>query len=387
MPSDPPESVPLHLGPIALAPTLTVSNLGWDSNIFYQPDDEAVGDFTATTNPRVLGWMRLGRARFRGRANLNLVYFQDHPSQRSIDSDYEGRFDLVLTRVTPYVSATWVSTKQPTGFEVDQRIRRHERSVTAGAALEIGPRTNVDIAVRRAGTEFSDQGDFQDPLVSEFDDYNSQGVSASFRHDLTPFTSVAVTVDGHEDRFDEAPERDTNNIEIGSDLEFRPFAMISGHAYVGWFRIQMVNGDSLPFEGVAAAVDLAYTLLGATRFALQAERDVQYSAIRDQQAYLHAGLTVSVNHRFGESWDVGGRAGRHHLTYGLFEGSGDLVVPGAESDAPPENITLYGGEVGYRLGPSMRLAFGLNQQHRRSTGVSTRGYRRTLAGMSVNYAF
>ena len=118
------------------------SRIRLDSNIFYQPDADAVGDFTATTIPRVLGWMRLGPARVRGRANLNPVYFQDYPSQRSVDSDYEGRFDLVLTRLTPYVSATWVSAKQPTGFEVDERIRRHEKeNVTAGAGLELGPCT------------------------------------------------------------------------------------------------------------------------------------------------------------------------------------------------------------------------------------------------------
>ena len=313
-PVDPPESVPFRLGPVALAPTLSVTNLGWDSNVFYQSDAEAVGDFTATTSPRVLGWMRLGRARVRGRANLNLVYFQDHPSERSVDSDYEGRFDLVLTRLTPYVSATWVSAKQPNGFEVDERIRRHEKNVTAGVGLEMGPRTNLDLAVRRQRAEFNDQGDFQDPLVSEFDDYTSQGVSASLGHDLTPFTSLVVNVDGHEDRFDDAPERDTNSVGIGSGVEFQPFAMISGHAYVGWQRIEMVNVDSPSYEGLTATVNLAYTLLGATRFNLQAQRDVEYSAVRNQAGLSACGLEGFGQHRFGETWDAGARVGRYHLT-------------------------------------------------------------------------
>jgi hypothetical protein len=385
VPVDPPESAPLRLGPVALAPTLSVTNLGWDSNIFNQP--HAVGDFTATTNPRVLGWMRLGRARVRGRANLNLVYFQDHPSQRSVDSDYEGRFDLVLTRVTPYVSATWVSAKQPNGFEVDERIRRHEKNVTAGAGLELGPRTNLDLAVRRQRAEFNDEGDFQNPLVSEFDDYTSQGVSASLRHDLTPFTAVVVNVDGHEDRFDDVPERDADSVGIGSGVEFRPFAMISGHAYVGWVRIEMVNGDSPPFGGLTAAVNLAYTLLGATRFNLEAQRDVEYSAVRNQEAYLLAGLTASVTHRFGETWDAGARVGRYHVTYGLFEDSGAPVVTGPQPNAYSEDVTLGGGELGYRVGPRMRLAFRLYQQNRDSDLGPTRGYGRTVAGMSINYAF
>ena len=92
-----------------------------------------------------------------------------------------------------------------------------------------------------------------------------------------------MTVDGHQDRFDEAPERDTNSIGIGSGLEFRPFAMISGHAYVGWVRVQMVNGESPPFGALTLAVDLTYTLLGATKFTLQAERDVEYSAVQESR--------------------------------------------------------------------------------------------------------
>ena len=387
VPVDPPESVPLRLGPVALAPTLAVTNLGWDSNVFYQPDAVAVGDFAATTNPRVLGWMRLGRARVRGRANLNLVYFQDHASQRSVDQDYEGRFDLVLTRVTPYVSATWVSAKQPNGFEVDERIRRHEKNVTAGVGLEMGPRTNLDLAVRRQRAEFDEQSDFQDPLVSAFDDFTSQGVSASLGHDFTPFTSLVVNVDGHEDRFDDVPERDTNSVGISSGVEFRPFAMISGHAYVGWVRIEMVNGDSPPFGGLTAEVNLTYTLLGATRFILQAQRDVEYSAVRNQNAYLLGGLTASVNHRFGETWDAGARVGRYHVTYGLFEDSSAPVVSGPQPNAYAEDATQGGGELGYRVGPRMRLAFVLYHQHRESDLGPTRGYGRTVAGMSVNYAF
>jgi hypothetical protein len=43
--------------------------------------------------------------------------------------------------------------------------------------------------------------------------------------------------------------------------------------------------------------------------------------------------------------------------------------------------------LGYRVGPHMRLAFVLNQQHRDSALGPTRGYSRTVAGMSVNYAF
>jgi hypothetical protein len=385
--ADAPETAPVRLGPVALAPTLSVTNLGWDSNVFQQADGTEVGDFTAITSPRVQGWLRVGRVRVRGRASLDFFYFQDHASERSVDSNYEGRLDLSLGRLTAYTSGTWVDAKQLYGFEVDDRIRRHETSATGGAVLEIGPRTSLDVAARRRRAEFGNEANFQDPLISEFDDYTSQGLSASFRHDLSPYTSVAMTVDEHQDRFDEAPDRDTNNIGIDSGVDFRPVAMVGGHAYVGWVRVQMVNGESPPFGALTLAVDLTYVLLGATKFVLQAERSVEYSAIRNQDVYLMTGITGTVNHRFGEKWDAGGRFGHYRLTYGLFEDSADSSGSAPESGADPAIVRRYGGEVGYRVGPSMRVAFGLYQQDRRSMVTSVRDYQRTVAAMSVNYIF
>ena len=366
----------LRLGPLALAPSLTLRNFGWDSNVFRQPTDGVEeGDFTATTSPRIQGWLRLGRARVRGQSTLDFVYFQNHPSERSVDQYHEGALELPLGRVTPYVSGTWVNAKQTYGFEVDARIRRREQTGRAGADFRLSPRTSIDVTARRSRVEF-DPADFQDPFTSEFDDYTSRSASIAVRHELTPFTSVAVTVDKRQDRFDLAPERDSDSLGIASGFEFKPFALVSGKAYLGWLRVDLVEPGSQSFGGVVGAVDLAYTLLGATRLAVQVNRDVSYSAMRDQAAYLLSGVTASATHRLGEGWDVVGRVARHRLSYGLFESSGESGVPPQipASDAAQEQeiVTDLGGEMGYRIGPAMRLAFVLSRQHRRSSVVAAR---------------
>ena len=118
-----PPTAPIRLGPLALAPTLTVSNLGWDSNVF-QVDADPASDFTGTARPETQAWLRLGPARLRGRSALDFVYFQDHPSERSVDADNEARLDLPLARIRPYTTARWIRAREPFGFEIDQRIRR-----------------------------------------------------------------------------------------------------------------------------------------------------------------------------------------------------------------------------------------------------------------------
>ena len=59
--------------------------------------------------------------------------------------------------------------------------------------------------------------------------------------------------------------------------------------------------------------------------------------------------------------------------YGPFEDSGAPVVTGPQPNAYSEDVTLGGGELGYRVGPRMRLAFRLYQQNRIRTSARPGG--------------
>ena len=74
--SDPPEAVPLRLGPVTLAPAVTLTNFGWDSNVFQQQvAADPVGDVTATVTPDIRSWIRLGRARVSTQQHIRLLLF------------------------------------------------------------------------------------------------------------------------------------------------------------------------------------------------------------------------------------------------------------------------------------------------------------------------
>jgi hypothetical protein len=389
VPSDPPVSVPVRLGPVAIAPAISVTHLGWDSNVFHRDaGSDPVGDFVATATPQVRSWARLGRVRLQARNTLDFVYFQEYSNERSIDGDHEGRVDVPLARLTPYVSGRWLRARQRFGFEIDERIRRHGTTAVAGVDVRIGPRTNIDVSARRTRLEFSQTAGMSDLLVRNFYDHTSQGVALSVRQRLTPLTALSVTVDTQRDEFDLVPWRDSDSLRITSGVEFQPFALVSGRASVGWRKLELVSPGAPAFSGLVTSVDLAYTLLGATRFAVQAARDVSYSAFEGQHAFLLSGMTGSVAHRFGGGWDAMARAGRHRVSYELF-GLGTVAAAQAPESFGPnrETVTELGGQVGYRLGPDVRLAFDLGQFERRSTVLAGRGYGRTRATVSISYGF
>lgn len=384
--ADPPESVWLRLGPLALAPTIALTNLGWDSNVFQRPvDADPVGDFTATIAPELQGWLRLGRARASFRGALNYAYFRDYPSERSTDTAYGGRLELPQARVGPYVSARWIDARQRFGFEIDERTRRKEQTVVGGVVLRMAGRTQIDVAGRRSRLDFTRTDTLLDPLVSDFYDYTSHGLTLTVRRDLTPLTAVTVVVDGYQDRFDIFPQRDSNAFGVSSGFEFKPLALISGRALVGWTRVNVIEAGGSLFSGFVTSVDLGYTLLGATRFGIQAERGLSYSAIRGQHAFLLEQVKLSVLHRLDGNWDIGGRVGWYRSTYGLFLN----LLP--ETDVPleknHENVADYGGALGYRLGPDTRIAFDVIRFHRRSSVAVGREYKVTRAGMSIVYRF
>jgi Putative beta-barrel porin 2 len=376
---DEPERVPVRLGPVALVPTLAFST-EWDSNVFLQSNpSENPDDLTTTVTPRVEGWSRMGPARLRSQVTLGFFHFRDHPGEGSIDVNHDGRLELPLTRITPYLSWRWIDAKERFGYEIDDRVRRHEAGATVGVTVHMGARTDLGVSASRGRFDLESSPTSTSPFVSDYPNNDTQGLSLGVHHQLTPLTGFGVNVSGHRERFDD-PSRDSKGLDISAGFDFTPFALVTGSAYLGWFRAEMLNSGEPPISGFAGSVDLSYTLFGATRFSIQLHRDLSFSAIRGQQAYLNGGISAAVAHRLNETWDVGARVSRNLQTYDVFETTDT-------GQADQEIVTNYRGDVGYRVGPDTRLGFVVSHQTRGSTFTSARGYGGSHVGVTVGYRF
>ncbi len=70
------------LGFIRFTPSITLTNLGVDTNVFNELDDPK-DDFTVTFGPKAEFWSRLGpRGHLYGNVGLDYQYFQEYDSQR-----------------------------------------------------------------------------------------------------------------------------------------------------------------------------------------------------------------------------------------------------------------------------------------------------------------
>ena len=80
-----------HLGFIRFTPSIALTNLGVDTNVFNELEDPK-DDFTVTFGPKAEFWSRLGpRGRLYGSVGIDYQYFQEYDSQRVVWDRRRGR--------------------------------------------------------------------------------------------------------------------------------------------------------------------------------------------------------------------------------------------------------------------------------------------------------
>lgn len=413
---DPAAKARMRIGPVAFTPTLS-TNFGVDTNVFNEadsPDRDLVGN----VQPHADAWLRLGRGRLSASGTVDFVYFRQFESERSVNTQNRVQLELVSPRIRPYASVSFVNTRQRLNYEIDTRARYVQRVVTAGVDVGLGARTRLGVAAGRGDFAFGEgERDVQADL-RELLNRDTDTLTLSVRQRLTPLTTLVLSAQRAQEHFEFSPLRDNESFSVTPGVEFSPFALLNGSAFVGYRRFAP-EGTIIPeYSGVTASVDLGYTLLGSTRFGMRANRDVAYSVEELQPYYVLTAFEGSVARRLTEAWEVLGSVGQQRLAYRRVQAAGPAVpggppapvppvpggppapvppVPGAPPDpiapttgAPPDGrtdtvLTFLAG-VRYWLGRDTRV--GLNVDYfRRGSEAKFREFRGMRVNSVVTYGF
>ena len=138
-----PPAAPVRIGPLDVYPTLALTNLGFDGNVFNESNQaapkqdfafdghaggrsqDAPREVTADGNPQ----------------GKTFVYYQTYASERSANSDFKAGLQLLLTRMILKGGASYLSTRERPGFEIDLRSQRNEISVNGAVEVRALPKT------------------------------------------------------------------------------------------------------------------------------------------------------------------------------------------------------------------------------------------------------
>jgi len=322
-------------------------------------------------------WMRMGRTWLSGNVKEDLIWYKDYASERTANTSYGIGWLAPLNRLAFTTTANWMSTRERQGFEIDARLQRDETRYRAAAEVRALSKTFIGVSGGWTKSEFDTNAVFEGSNLH--DELTRKGFVAGLavRYELTPLTSVAFSVARTEDRFEFSPLRDSNSMTYSGTVTFDPSALIKGTASVGYRDFEPRTSSIPSYKGVTTAVDLSYTLFGATRFGGQIARDVQYSYDVNQPYYISTGVDGSVAQQIFGPFDAVGQAGWQRLAYR--DRAGAVV---AVSDRIDHTHT-YGGGVGYRMG-SMRIGFYVDKQTRTSE-VFARRYEGLRYGTSITY--
>jgi putative beta-barrel porin BBP2 len=371
-----------RLGAVSLSPTIRITNVGHDSNVLnVAKDDHPTSDMTATASPSVEGWLRTPRLRANGRSRLDMYYFRDLPSYRAVDNEQVGRLEMYLNRVMPWVSGTFAKTRHRQNLEIDAIAERRDDMLEGGTLVRLTKKTSAGAYVARSHVEYEPQSLFRGTDLARSLNHTGSLEAVAVRYAATPLTTFALSVEQRHDRFAFSSGRDSDSVRVYPAVEFKPLALISGRAAIGFRKVRFRGGNHPDFNGTVASVDLHYTWRSRTQIEFTAQRDLEYSYADEQIDYLLTGFATSLTQRFFDRWDAVGSVGRYQLAY-RSRGALDVLDPGL----PQENVIRTGLSLGYNVGRT-RVGFDVDHQNRTSDVALGREYDRLRIGTSVSYVF
>jgi hypothetical protein len=375
-PQDPVADAPMRLGVAGVAPTFAITNLGVDTNVFNSTTDPR-RDFTLTASPGAKVWLRTARGLVSFDGRVDLVYFARFATERSANVSGSIRYEYDFARVRPFVSYSVLGTRERPGYEIDERARRLEDGITAGAVVPVGTLSTFELVRRRNRVVFDGEAFFNGQPLKQSLDRTLDAWDVTWRQPLTVVTTWLVRASRERERFSFTPDRNSNSVHVSSGFELGLLALIRGTAFVGYRRLTGAEGGTLAeFSGVVADVDVSYTAPSQTRLGFAVNRDLHYSFEPEQPYYVQTGWTVSGTQRIIGRWDVQVNGGRDRLAYRT----------GASVLARRDRITRLGGGIGYEVGDAVRIGFDM-QAVRRHAPLAARDYTAFKTGVSVTYGY
>jgi protein involved in polysaccharide export with SLBB domain len=371
----------IHVGQaLSLRPVAAIRRIGVDSNVFNTAGD-TVNDFTVVAGPELEAVLDLRRVRLRGLGAVDYVYFRRFQNERSVNSSGGLNAEVLLSkRLRLVFGGTTTNTRDRLNDEVDGRVRRYEHDFNAAVQMQVIRRLDVEVRGRDFDRRFADAATFLGVNVQETLSERVRSATATVRLAVTQLTSLVVSGTTATHRFSLFPQKDADATEGSVGALFKPGALLSGDAHIGYLRYLGLDPTAPVVRGAIGNAELFFQPKERTRFGLIGERTTGSSyqpffpyAIIDR---LGGSLQQGIFRRF----DVRVETYRERYHYARFRTPDEPVSPVGDS----ETTQRYESELGVRFG-AMRVGFDAMYVQRLSTVLPRRDYNalRLMANISV----
>jgi hypothetical protein len=370
-PDTPPPGT-IVLGPVRLAPSLVIKDMGVDNNVFNESVNPK-SDFTVTVTPRAEVAFRARRLRTTYATSTDYVYYRKYSSERGSNVAAAARVELDLGRFRPYATAEGVNSRSRLNPEIDERARHRDVTYGAGIGVNVASRTHLLFSGVRSRMAFDPGEEFRGVELRRSFDGRRQTISGGIGLDVTPITRFTLLVSREQQRFELSPFRNSNTWRVTPGLTFSPTGVLTGSASVGYRHFQPLSPLLPAYSGLVSAVGVGATIYGRHLVQVQANRDVQYSYEDAAAYYVGSTLGLIWTYSVAGPFDVRATGARALMDYR------DVTAA-----AGRDTVTSYGGGVGYRFSNRARLGVNVEWSRRLSDRAENRTYRnhRVFAGLT-----
>ena len=378
-PQDPSESARFHFGAIRFTPYLVITDLGVDTNVYNEADNQSPKqDTTATFGPGVEYWFKVGRARIAAKSDVTYTWFQTYGDQRSFNTDNQVRVSLPLNRLTPFVDGLYNNGRRRVSYEIDSRAYNTNTGYGGGLDMRVTGKSTIRVEGHHESYTFREDEFFAGVNLANALDRDVNRTGVSWREALTPLTTFAVNTEYEKDQFEHSPIKDANGFRVMPGFEFDPLALIGGKVYIGYRHFDVLDKSVPDYSGLVADVSANYRV-HATKFDVLFARDVTYSYETTQPYYLLTNVGLKVLQKVTTHWDLTGNLGRQWLGYR------DIVAPGVVGGDRLDRSYYVGGGVGYEMSDDLRVGVEANYYSRTSNTVTFNEYNGLRVGAVVSY--
>lgn len=368
----------IHIGSFNVSPTLTIQDVGYDSNV-YNVEDNPTSDFTFTIVPRFVATAGTPQNSLTVRSATDMVYFSEQQSERSINENLDATTKVTLRRLFLVADGSYINTRQRTNEEIDVRSRRLERRAGLVAGLKLSPKLAVQLGAAYASSAFADDTPYGAALAEQLNQA-TRTLAAGVRYAATPLTTFSADVALDRTRFPLSPPRDANSLRLVGGVKLQPRALVAGSAEFGIQRFRPLTPILPDFDGFIGSAKLTYRLGGAAELGFQFDRTLASSYLVTDPYYVRTGYGVSVRRQLVPRWilDVSGHRYSHAYQHAT-------VLPPDHVD-PDERI--FDGQVALSFRPRRDTTLGLFVSYNgRHSSVVSRSYDGLHVGTAVVYSF
>jgi hypothetical protein len=305
------------IGPVRANAAFTLSNTGYDSDIYYGSLSEDVPDVTSAASVSLQVLIPIRRTIvFDLVESPQYVFYLDTKNERAWNNSFRGQVHVALEKLYFRGGGKSYNLRRRLSPELMINVREKTSGLDGLALWQVSKPTSV--ALMYAGERF----DYRDPEtagipIAEVLNRTENKFGAAFY--LQPNPRVRFFLEGQYGTYDfpevAEPTRDARSYRVTGGFEFIPkegevieAARVRGNLSLGYVALDMRNPLFLDGSGLAGDIDLSLELLRKTIARAFFSRGFQFSVIYGASYYFvtvyGGGITRRLSRRVFVSYNL-----------------------------------------------------------------------------------